>query len=176
MAEDTARYNTLTLEISKTGAFSYLSSGGFLDHIVVSNELTDEYVPNSIMVYDPRTDIPSYTTTTSDHGPVVARFEIKEDVTLSTNDVIGKNELSAIAYPNPTIESFNVVVNLENTTDLQLNIYDVLGRSMGMPYKLNNSSNGDTTSINIAKLPAGIYIYTVSDCNKVMYRNKIVKK
>jgi hypothetical protein len=37
-----------------------------------------------------RTDIPSYTTTTSDHGPVVARFELKEDVTLSTNDVIGK--------------------------------------------------------------------------------------
>jgi endonuclease/exonuclease/phosphatase family metal-dependent hydrolase len=44
MVEDTARYNTLTLEISKAGAFSYLSSGGFLDHIVVSNELTDEYV------------------------------------------------------------------------------------------------------------------------------------
>ena len=176
MVEDTARYNTLTLEISKAGAFSYLSSGGFLDHIVVSNELTDEYVPNSIMVYDPRTDIPSYTTTTSDHGPVIARFELKEDITLSTNDVIGKNELSAIAYPNPTIESFNVVVNLENSTDLQLNIYDVLGRSMGMPYKLNSSSNGNSTTINIAKLPAGIYIYTVSDGNKVMYRNKIVKK
>ncbi len=175
MVEDTARYNTLTLEISKAGAFSFLSSGGFLDHIVVSNELTDDYVPNSIMVYDPRTDVPGYTTNTSDHGPVVARFELKEDVTLSTNDVIGKNELSAIAYPNPTIESFNVVVNLENTTDLQLNIYDVLGRSMGMPYKLNSGSNGNTTTINIAKLPAGIYIYTVSDGNKVMYRNKIVK-
>ena len=176
MVEDVARYNTLTLEISKSGAFSYLSSGGFLDHIVVSNELTDEYVPNSIMVYDPRLDIPNYVTTTSDHGPVIARFELKEDITLSTNDGIGKNELSAIAYPNPTIESFNVVVNLENTTDLQLNIYDVLGRSMGMPYKLNSSSNGNTTSINIAKLPAGIYIYTVSDGNKVMYQNKIVKK
>jgi hypothetical protein len=47
---------------------------------------------------------------------------------------------------------------------------------MGMPYKLNSSSNGNTTTINIAKLPAGIYIYTVSDGNKVMYRNKIVKK
>lgn len=176
MVEDVSRYNTLTLEISKSGAFSYLSSGGFLDHIVVSNELTDEYVPNSIMVYDPRLDVPNYVTTTSDHGPVIARFELKEDITLSTNDGIGKNELSAIAYPNPTIESFNVVVNLENTTDLQLNIYDVLGRSMGMPYKLNSSSNGNTTSINIAKLPTGIYIYTVSDGNKVMYQNKIVKK
>jgi hypothetical protein len=66
--------------------------------------------------------------------------------------------LSAIAYPNPTVESFNVVVNL-NTTDLQLNIYDVLGRSMGMPYKLNSSSNGNTTSINIAKLRWNIHLY-----------------
>jgi hypothetical protein len=80
--------------------------------------------------------------------------------------------LSAIAYPNPTIESFNVVVNLK--TDLQLNIYDVLGRSMGMPYKLN-SSNGNTTTINIAKLPAGIYIYTVSDGNKVCIEIKLLK-
>jgi hypothetical protein len=87
MVEDTARYNT-TLEISKAGAFSYLSSGGFLDHIV-SNELTDEYVPNSIMVYDQEQTY-LVTTTTSDHGPVLARFELKEDVTLSTNDVIGK--------------------------------------------------------------------------------------
>jgi hypothetical protein len=51
IVEDTARYNTLTLKSVKQG-FQLLSSGGFLDHIVVSNELTDEYVPNSIMVYD----------------------------------------------------------------------------------------------------------------------------
>ena len=55
-----------------------MSSSGFLDHIVVSNELSDEYIPNSIAVYDPRTDISNYTNTTSDHGPVIARFELKE--------------------------------------------------------------------------------------------------
>jgi hypothetical protein len=78
MVEDTDRYNALTLDISKAGAISYLGSGGFLDHIIVSNELTSEYVPNSVAVYDPRLDIANYVNTTSDHGPVIARFELKK--------------------------------------------------------------------------------------------------
>jgi hypothetical protein len=75
----------LDTEISKAGAFSYLSSGGFLT--ICRNELTDERTKFDNGLRS-RTDIPSYTT--SDHGPVLARFELKEDVTLSTNDVIGK--------------------------------------------------------------------------------------
>jgi hypothetical protein len=78
MVEDTDRYNALTLDISKAGAYSYLGSGGFLDHIIISNELTSDYVPNSVAVYDPRLDIANYVNTTSDHGPVIARFELKK--------------------------------------------------------------------------------------------------
>ncbi|MET0945388.1 MAG: HYR domain-containing protein [Flavobacterium sp.] len=78
MVEDTARYNALTLEISKAGAYSYLASGGFLDHIIISNELTNDYIPNSVAVYDPRLDISNYVNTTSDHGPVIARFDLKK--------------------------------------------------------------------------------------------------
>ncbi|MEZ7504489.1 MBG domain-containing protein [Flavobacterium sp. Arc2] len=78
IVEDTDRYNALTLELSKAGAYSYLSSGGFLDHIIISNELTKDYVPNSIAVYDPRVDISNYVNTTSDHGPVIARFDLKK--------------------------------------------------------------------------------------------------
>lgn len=176
MVEDVTRYNTLTLEISKAGTFSYLSSGGFLDHIVVSNELTDDYVPNSIMVYDPRNDITSYTTTTSDHGPVVARFELKEDVTLSTNDFLTKNGLSVLTYPNPASESFNLVINSENTQELSLIIYDILGRSMSLPYKIKSTAGENVTTVNISKLPVGIYIYTLSNGNKVIYKDKIIKK
>jgi hypothetical protein len=91
LVEDTARYNALTLDISKAGAYSFLSSGGFLDHIITSNELTDEYVPNSIAVYDPRTDISNYVNTTSDHGPVIARFELKKmEQTIAFNSIASK--------------------------------------------------------------------------------------
>ena len=176
LVEDTARYNVLTLDISKAGAFSYLSSGGFLDHILVSNELTDEYVTNSTVVYDPRNDVANYVNTTSDHGPVIARFELKADTALSTNDSFAKNGLSVVAYPNPTSESFNIVIGSENPQDLKLNIYDILGRSMGAPVKLKSISGENNTNINIAKLPKGIYIYTLSNGNKVVFKDKIVKK
>jgi hypothetical protein len=91
LVEDTARYNTLTLDISKAGSYSYLGSGGFLDHIITSNELNDEYVPNSIAVYDPRTDVSNYVNTTSDHGPVIARFELKKtEQTITFNPIASK--------------------------------------------------------------------------------------
>ncbi len=176
LVEDTAKYNTLTLDISIAGAFSYLSSGGFLDHILVSNELTDEYVTNSTVVYDPRNDVPNYVTTTSDHGPVTARFELKADTPLSTNDPFTKNGISVIAYPNPTSESFNIVINSENPQDLDLNIYDILGRTIGTPFRIKSATGDNNTNINISKLPQGMYIYTLSSGNKVVYKNKIVKR
>ena len=176
MVEDVARYNTLTLEISKAGAFSYLSSGGFLDHIVISNELTADYVPNSIMVYDPRSDVPNYVTTTSDHGPVVARFELKADATLGTQEVSLKNGLAITGYPNPVAELFSVVIQSEISQDLSLNIYDLLGRSVSQPLTIKGSVGENATSINVSKLPVGIYIYTLSNGAKVLYKDKIIKK
>ena len=176
MVEDNVRYNPITLEISKAGAFTYLSSGGFLDHIIISNELTKDYVPNSTLVYDPRLDVANYVNTTSDHGPVIARFELKADTTLAINDLIATKGLSVMAYPNPASESFNIVINSENGQDLSLNIYDILGRAMGAPTQLKGSIGENTTKINSTKLPVGIYIYTLSNGNKVVFKGKIVKK
>ncbi|HEX8549045.1 MAG TPA: T9SS type A sorting domain-containing protein, partial [Cytophagaceae bacterium] len=176
MVEDNGRYNPLTLEISQAGAFSYLSSGGFLDHIIASNELTQDYVPNSTLVYDPRTDITNYINTTSDHGPVMARFELKANPILSLDDPFANNGLSVVAYPNPTLESFNIVINSENKQDLDLNIYDILGRAIGAPIKLKGTMGENNTNINVTQLPQGIYIYTLSSGNKVVYKNKIVKR
>ena len=176
MIEDVARYNPLTLEISKTGAFSYLSSGGFLDHITISNELTTDYVANSTSVYDPRLDVANYVNNTSDHGPVIARFKLKADAALSTNDLIATNGLSVVTYPNPASESFSVVIISENAHDLKLNIYDISGRSMGHTIKLKGVNSENATRIDIAKLPVGIYIYTLSNDNKVVFKDKIVKK
>jgi hypothetical protein len=109
MVEDTARYNALTLEISKAGAYSYLGSGGFLDHIIVSNELTSDYVPNSVAVYDPRSDIANYVNTTSDHGPVIARFDLK------------KKE-QAIAFPSMTVSETVTSYDLTATSTSGLNV------------------------------------------------------
>ncbi len=72
---DNANWNSLTLPLDQAGRTSFPSSNGLIDHIIVSNELSDEYILTSADIEDPRTYIAVYTATTaSDHLPVYARF------------------------------------------------------------------------------------------------------
>jgi hypothetical protein len=128
MVEDTDRYNALTLDISKAGAYSYLASGGFLDHIIISNELTSEYVPNSVAVYDPRLDIANYVNTTSDHGPVIARFELKKKEqtidfpSITVSETVTSYDLTATATSglNVTYTSSDETIAKINNNTIQI--------------------------------------------------------
>ncbi|AYN04995.1 T9SS-dependent choice-of-anchor J family protein [Flavobacterium sp. 140616W15] len=173
--DDVANYNALTLDISKAGAFSFLSSGGFLDHIMISNELNSEYIPNSIAVYDPRSDINNYVNTTSDHGPVIARFELKKS-TLGTIDFETKNGFAVKTYPNPATDIVNVLVKTNDDKKLKLRLYDITGRMIGKPVDVNGGTENSTSVIQISDLKSGIYIYTLSENNKVVFKDKIIKK
>ncbi|MFB9077081.1 choice-of-anchor J domain-containing protein [Flavobacterium procerum] len=173
MVTDTNRYNALTLDISRAGAYSFLSSGGFLDHIMISNELTDDYIQNSIAVYDPRNDITNYTNTTSDHGPVIARFELKEDV-LSTPD-FAKNNYFVKAYPNPASDIVSFDIKTTEGRDLKIKLYDMNGRSVGNPIGIKSEADIKTASLSINNLSAGVYIYVVTENNKVIFKDKIIK-
>ncbi len=172
--DDTANYNALTLEISKAGAYSFLSSQGFLDHILISNELNDDYIEKSIAVYDPRNDIANYTTTTSDHGPVIARFELKQDV-LSTPD-FGKNKYFVKAYPNPAADVLNFDVKTTQGRDLKIRLYDFNGRAIGNPISVKNESEVSTAVVAVGNLVSGVYFYTVTENNKVIFKDKVIKK
>ncbi len=171
---DTNRYNALTLGISQAGAYSFLSSGGFLDHIIISNELTDEYIQNSIAVYDPRNDISNYTNTTSDHGPVIARFELKED-NLGTIDFENK-KFAAKLFPNPVTDVVNVLVKSNSDKNLKLRFYDINGRLTGNSIDVKLGGEISTTEIPVSYLNSGIYIYTLTENNKVIYKGKLIKK
>ncbi|WP_345146693.1 T9SS-dependent choice-of-anchor J family protein [Flavobacterium ginsengiterrae] len=171
---DTNNYKALTLGISQAGAFSFLSSGGFLDHITISNELFDQYINESIAVYDPRNDIANYTTTTSDHGPVIARFNLKQDV-LSTPDFGTKNGFYVKAYPNPTSDVVNFAVKTNASKNLKLRLYDLNGRALGNSIDIQSNEDVSTTVMSLRNLNSGLYIYTVSENNKVVYKNKILK-
>lgn len=174
LVNDTSRYNALTLGISQAGSYSFLSSGGFLDHIVISNELADEYIPNSIAVYDPRTDIANYTTTTSDHGPVIARFELKSD-NLGTID-FGQNTFAAKVFPNPVSDVINLQLKSNTDKNLKLRFYDSNGRLTGNAVDVKANQDLSTTVIPMAHLQSGFYIYTLTENNNVIFKGKVLKK
>ncbi|WP_456314920.1 choice-of-anchor J domain-containing protein [Pseudomonas shirazensis] len=172
---DTSNYKALTLEISQAGAFSFLSSGGFLDHIMISNELVDQYINNSTTVYDPRSDISDYVNTTSDHGPVIARFQLKQDV-LSTPEFGTKNGFYVKAYPNPAADVLNFSVKTNENRNLKLRLYDINGRALGNSIDIQSSQDVNTTVMSLRNLNSGLYIYTLSENNKVVFKDKILKK
>jgi endonuclease/exonuclease/phosphatase family metal-dependent hydrolase len=69
--DDTVHYAVLTR--SREG-YTYPATRGWIDHIIVSRDLMPSYLNNSVRVEDARTYLTNYTTTTSDHLPVMARF------------------------------------------------------------------------------------------------------
>lgn len=170
--EDTVNYDALTLGISNAGAYTYLSSNGFLDHILTSNELSDEYIPNSIAVYDPRNDISNYVNATSDHGPVIARFDLKADAPLAVSTVQNEKQFILKAYPNPAKNTLNFLVNTDKKSTLTL--YDLNGKMIAKPYETNGDKN--SISVDVSSLQSGIYLFTLSQENKVIYSDKFVKQ
>jgi len=81
---DTARYAFTTEALSLAGVGSTASRSTFIDHQLVSNELWANYIPNSTTVLRPT--IPSYRYTTSDHYPIISRFNFGKSGTGGTGD------------------------------------------------------------------------------------------
>lgn len=72
---DAAGYAPITLPLENLGCSTFNSSASFIDHMIVSNELNAAYVSNSAYVLQPFS-IPNFGNTTSDHSPLVARFDL----------------------------------------------------------------------------------------------------
>lgn len=76
--DDSANYTFLTRPLSLADQGSTTSFKNVIDHQLVSNELADSYVANSATIVHP--SITNYGTTTSDHYPVVSRFDFGQVV------------------------------------------------------------------------------------------------
>ncbi|RJS19588.1 hypothetical protein DRW03_21390 [Corallococcus sp. H22C18031201] len=73
--DDPSHYTFTTQALSQAGTSSTASHSTFIDHQLVTDELWADYTPNSTTVMDPQ--IPAYKTTTSDHFPVISRFNLR---------------------------------------------------------------------------------------------------
>jgi hypothetical protein len=67
-----AAYSFTTLPLAATER-STVSYSSFIDHQLTSNELAEDFVPNSAYVLKPA--LTNYGITTSDHYPVISRFD-----------------------------------------------------------------------------------------------------
>ncbi|MEV7415618.1 lamin tail domain-containing protein [Streptomyces sp. NPDC089919] len=71
---DAARYTFPTRALSLAGVPSTADYPDFIDHQLTTDEVQAKYVAGSATAFQPQAYIPNYATTTSDHYPVLARY------------------------------------------------------------------------------------------------------
>lgn len=81
MVNDTA-YQSISLALSLAGAKSTLSYNDVIDHQIITNELAAVYLAGSIQILTPFSAIPNYGNTTSDHLPVISRYQFEATETM----------------------------------------------------------------------------------------------
>lgn len=116
---DAANYHPVTLPLSLSGNSSTVSFPDMIDHVITSSELNISYVPNSAKVYrDVLTLINSYASTTSDHFPIITKYDwryfSKPVITLSDLGFFADpGTCSAnITLPKPTATGFNAISSI----------------------------------------------------------------
>ncbi|MES2774109.1 MAG: choice-of-anchor J domain-containing protein [Bacteroidota bacterium] len=72
------KYKGATLPLSMAGTLTYVGGGGNgpIDHQIITNELEQYVIPNSVATEDPRNYLANYSSTTSDHLPVYVRYDL----------------------------------------------------------------------------------------------------
>jgi PKD repeat protein len=71
---DSARYTFPTRALSLSGVASTTGYPDFIDHQLITNEVQATYVAGSAQAFHPESYVASYSTTTTDHYPVLARY------------------------------------------------------------------------------------------------------
>jgi endonuclease/exonuclease/phosphatase family metal-dependent hydrolase len=144
--DDPANYKGVTAEFSN-----------LIDNIIISNELFDDYVSNSVFMEVSATQtIPNYKNTTSDHTPVSIIFRFPNDVSITEMPVYS----SFSVFPNPTTGELRITVSVERYAVSDIDIYDIYGKKISSHHLITSSSHH---LINIAHLHAGIYFLKIGN-------------
>ncbi|MCX2739699.1 Ig-like domain-containing protein [Pontibacter anaerobius] len=177
-----ANYKALTYELSQTGAYNLVGSyKSFLDHIIISQNFVDEYIANSIAIRnDFLSSIDNYGSTTSDHLPVMARFELvtsdPEQETPTPTGIADATKGQFSVYPNP-VQRFARLVLPERVRGFQhitLVAYGIDGRVL---FSVKGSLEGVEQELNtqVGTLKQGMYILKV-EAGKEVFVSRMLKK
>ncbi|MBS1645089.1 MAG: T9SS type A sorting domain-containing protein [Bacteroidetes bacterium] len=143
--QDTQRYEAITLPFSLKNIGSFIGYSNMIDHMIISDELKPNYVPNSVRIFK------SYTwANTSDHYPVVAQFLLPPAATKTPTFALA----NAVISPNPADKS--IKINLPVATEGHYALYDFTGRLVSSQPFQNRKF-----TIATEQLPIGLYLLQI---------------
>lgn len=114
---------------------------------------------------------------TDEVSPVNNRFISSPDYEFvfgaTTQRSGNSNILSMNVYPNPSNGNFQIALDLKGTSNVDIKIYDVLGKQVH--HISENGVSSFVKEVNISHLPAGVYIVK-AQTNQGSLETKIVKE
>ncbi len=152
---DIFNYKFVDMDIAENYplAWSYPSWPSHLDHIMITNELFDEFQSSSAVVETIRIEdflqggFSYYDTNISDHRPVAFKFDVNSNTT-STRPQLSSNIVSI--YPNPTTDFVNIKLD-KSVINGTVEIYNWNGQL------LKSSTINQDLMMDISDLMTGVY-------------------
>lgn len=86
-----------------------------------------------------------------------------------------QDQLNVTAAPNPFTDELNVQLNLNEGSEVTIQLYDIVGKETNVPTIINNFDSGaNTITMSTSELPPGIYLLRIK-CNGLTKTIKVVK-
>lgn len=153
-------FATRTLDNNNTPTYcsnTACTSGTPIDHILFPSLLFPQYVTGSGDRYgELLTAIPSYRTTTSDHLPVLARFDLTATTSTEAPAEAGPARLLAPS-PSPFGARTALRVELSRPAAVRLEVVDALGRVVAVPLDGPLGVGTHAATLDGARLAPGVY-------------------
>ena len=160
----TYRFATEALDAANTPTFcsnGSCSSGSTIDHLLFTQGLFSKYVEGSGDRYgELLTSISAFTSTTSDHLPVLAQFES----VIVAAETVDAAAFALAAAPTPFGGATTVSLSLPEAGPLRVELYDVLGRRVRAydegarpagPHRVRVSGDGLAPGVYTVRVVAG---------------------
>lgn len=160
---DINRYSPVSFWNSLRGDNSYIGYPNVIDHSIVSNEMSSDYIPYScILRKDAATWVPFYRSDLTDHYPLQSRFYLRlsqiNQVTSVREPVLQNQfaELTGNGSPSPMVR---FTKNLPGP--LTVRLFTAAGQLLWQQ-QLNGVRNGQVLMLPGASTGAGLRILTIS--------------
>ncbi|RNC79446.1 MAG: T9SS C-terminal target domain-containing protein [Balneola sp.] len=173
--DDDTEYTIVTKSLEQAGYTSF-SRFSMIDHIVFNSQLSDEYFEGTERVENPFY-IGSFLSETSDHFPVWVRF--KWGVITSNEDEPSERAYTLRLdqnYPNPFNPTTTISYNLENASQVNLEVFDLMGRRVATLVSERQTAGEQSVSFDASSLSSGVYIYQLTAGGSSLTRKMVLLK
>lgn len=160
---------------SQRGDNSYIGYPNVIDHVILSQQMSKDYVPYSCIIRKEVTDwVSSYRDLVSDHYPVQSRYNFQQS---PSNLITSLNQLPAlkeairiihVAQADPLVK---FITPVKGTVSIRLISAD--GKTI-WGEQLKYVQSGAVSRIPMAGLPQGLYLLNVSTPNGIL-SEKIIR-